>query len=48
MKVEIYERATDKVVEVVEVDSMEDFRFYWREQGNSADFGYRVVEEPDV
>ncbi len=41
MRIEIYERAFGKVIETLEFDDMEAFRFYWQRQCNGADYGWR-------
>lgn len=41
--VEVFERSTGKVVEVQFCEDLSAFRRYWTKQGNSVDFGYRVM-----
>lgn len=44
MRIEIYERATGKVVETQEAD-LKDFLAYWTSQCNKEEYGYRPVPE---
>lgn len=45
MKIEIYERATGKVVETHEVGEVKSFLHYWAHQCNAVDYGWRPVKE---
>lgn len=47
IKIEIYERKTKKVLETLEFESMEDFRFYWRHQCDATNYGYREVKKKE-
>jgi hypothetical protein len=45
MKVEIFEKATGKVIETQEVRrTLRPFLFYWRSNCNTKDYSYRVVK----
>jgi hypothetical protein len=44
MTIEIYEKATGRVVTTQEIKDMRDFKFYWDHQCDKETYGWRVKE----
>jgi hypothetical protein len=45
MKIEIYDKATNEVLETKEIRKLEPFLFYWCSQCNTKQYGWREVKE---
>ena len=44
MKIEIYNKKTNKIIEVKEVNNLKAFMFYWINQADTKVFDYRILK----
>ena len=42
MKIEIYNKKTEEVIEVKEVKNLKAFMYYWLNQCDNKTYGYRI------
>lgn len=45
MKIEIYNKKTNEVLEVKEIENLKSFMYYWINQANTETYSYRIQSQ---